>query len=276
MNPKEKIIFGFIISDKPVENLFDYVLSHNIRHIEFDLKKKPFLLKTFTPERIAYFREFSEKNRVSLSLHPPYDINLCSSSMAVRFFQVSYLKKSILLAHRLKATHITLHIGSFQRSSWYNPRHHALEYLCKSLRKVLPICEFYKVPLALENVVPMPPQTGFSFLGDNIGDFETIYSTVESDYLKFCLDIGHANTNEGPLEYVEKLGKKIINVHFHDNMGRRDEHLDVGKGTVDWGALIAALVKLGFYGPYVSECFQSLPHVAKEQLENYFLPFYTD
>ncbi len=267
---KDKNIYGFMVSEKPLEVYFDYALTHDIRHLEFDLRKKHSRLKAFTPERIDYAREFSTVNGISLSLHPPFNINLCSSILPVRLYYKSYLKKCIHLAHRLKATHITLHLGNFHRTNnWADPRPLALERLCKVLEQILPDCETHGVALALENVVPTRHEAGFSFLGDNINDFHYIFFQLGSGYLKFCLDTGHANTNEGPLEYVEKLGDKIACVHIHDNGGRYDEHLDVGKGTVPWKALMAALEKINFHGPYISECFKSQPHAAIERLKAY-------
>jgi sugar phosphate isomerase/epimerase len=263
-------IYGFMVCEQPVESYFDYIVTHEIHHLEIDLKKKHSLLKTFTPERIAVIKEFCEKNDVSLSLHPPYNINLCTQGWLVRYYHIAYLKKCIGLAGRLGARYITLHLGNFHRAAtWSNPRQHALERLVKALAKLLPDCAGANVFLALENVVPIPPEVGFAFVGDNIKDFQYIFSSLVSDKIKFCLDIGHANTHEGPLAYVEKLSEKIIGVHFHDNRGRHDEHLDVGKGTAPWGALIEALAKTGFYGPYVSECFKSQPHEAIALLKSF-------
>ena len=48
------------------------------------------------------------------------------------------------------------------------------------------------------------------------------------------LDIGHAHCNSkvNVLNWIEKLGKRIGYVHFHDNHGKDDEHLGLGKGTI--------------------------------------------
>ncbi|MCU0289797.1 MAG: TIM barrel protein, partial [Acidobacteria bacterium] len=131
---KDKSVYGFIVSEKPLENYFDYALTHDIRHLELDLRRKHSQLKTFTAERIKYTREFSEVNDISLSLHPPFNINLCSTILPVRLYYKSYIRKCIRLAHRLKATHITLHLGNFHRlNNWADPRVLALDRLCKVL-----------------------------------------------------------------------------------------------------------------------------------------------
>lgn len=262
----DKKRFGLMASLKPVEDYFDYAKEHNIRHIEIDLKKKHSQLKTFSTERIKNIREFSQANDISLSLHSPFNINLCSPVFIVRLYYTSFLKKSILLARQLHARHITLHLGNFHRSAaWDNPRENALERLCRVLKKVLPFCEEHHVILALENVTPTRQEVGFSFLGDNINDLEYIFSYIQSPYMAFCLDTGHANTNEGVTAYIGRLGDKISCVHFHDNRGMYDDHLNVGAGTVPWKALGESLEKISFNGPYITECFKSQPHEAIEQ-----------
>ena len=262
------MIYGFMVYEKAVEHCFEYAQNYGIGHLEIDLKKKHSHLHTFTPERIATIRHLAETTGISLSLHPPFNINPSSPFPWVRRYYLLYLKKVIRLAQQLKVSHITLHIGSFFRTAiWSNPREQTLEKLCKTLRRLLPLCEPFGISLALENVIPIPPESGFSYLGDSIADFHYIFSHLESDCLSFCLDTGHANTNAGPLAYVEALGPKITCVHFHDNHGTRDEHQDIGNGTVPWKELLAALNKINFHGPYVSECFRSSPHDAISQLK---------
>ena len=46
-------------------------------------------------------------------------------------------------------------------------------------------------------------------------------------------DIGHANTNGLVFDFLAEIGK-VIHVHLHDNKGKSDEHLQLGKGTIKW------------------------------------------
>lgn len=257
-----------MVSRKPVEEYFQYVESHGIGHLEIDLKKKHSLLSTFTPERVRSVREWSRKHDVSISLHPPFNMNLCSRWAPVRRHHVKYVKQCLDLAQQLNVTHVTLHLGNFYRFAiWANPRIHALERLIKVLRKLIPAAEALGVKLALENMIPIPAEAGYMFLGDNIEDFQYIFKHLDSQALVFCLDIGHANVAEGPLEYVEKLGEKMVSVHFHDNKGDYDDHLDVGTGTVPWRELMEALKKFDFKGPFISECVYSEHHESIEALK---------
>lgn len=256
-----------MVAKKPVEDCFDYILNHGISHLEIDLNKPHSELSTFTPRRIALLHKFARENDITLSLHPPFHMNLCSRVPLVRNRHARYIKKCIRFAHAVGAGHLTLHMGNFYKYAiWAHPWENAIARLLKLLKNVLPYCEKYGIRLALENMVPVPAEIGYRFLGDNVTDFQRIFSGLESQYLQFCLDIGHAHIGGGPLPFIEKLGVKLTCVHFHDNKGEYDDHLDVGAGSVDWEEILKALENIHFTGPFISECFNSLPHDAIARL----------
>ena len=67
------------------------------------------------------------------------------------------------------------------------------------------------------------------------------------------LDIGHANVSHTIDEFLETLDSKIFHVHLADNHGKRDEHLAVGMGLINWNKVIGNLVNKNFNGPYILE-----------------------
>ena len=263
--------FGFNVVGKPVEEYFDYASEHSLTHLEIDLIREHSFIETFDKERIDNLRKMSEKFKISLSLHTPYSINPSDRIPMIRNANIAYLRKCVSVARILHATHVTTHIGYCNGlPSWTWMRQRALERLVLSFEEVLKDCQEFEVKLALENVNPMPKDSEFFYLGDNLKDFEFLFSQLESPYINLCLDTGHANTSEGALAYIEKFGKKIINVHFHDNMGKFDDHLGVGEGTIPWKEVADAFIKTRFFGPFNSECFKSEPHEAKDALLRYF------
>jgi len=268
---RRNLKFGFNVVGKPVEEYFDYASKCDLAHLEIDLIKEHSFIETFDEERISNLRKLSENFGITLSLHTPYTINPSDKIPMIRDANIGYLKRCVLVAHELNATHVTTHIGYCNGlPSWTWMRQEALERLVANLREVLKDCQEFKVKLALENVNPMPKDSEFFYLGDNLRDIEFLFSKLESPYLNLCLDTGHANTNEGPLAYIQKFGEKIINVHFHDNKGKYDDHLNVGEGTIPWKEIADALKNIKFFGPFISECFKLKPHEAKEALLKYF------
>lgn len=64
--------------------------------------------------------------------------------------------------------------------------------------------------------------------------------------LKASFDNGHALVfSEVPAEgWVGTLGADLVHCHLHDNDGRYDSHLPIGKGIEDWPRLLNALAAL--------------------------------
>jgi len=63
------------------------------------------------------------------------------------------------------------------------------------------------------------------------------------------LDIPHAFTSGGMksvLDYINTFRDKIIHIHWHDNHGRKDEHLPIGEGLIDHNNAVKALKDIGY------------------------------
>lgn len=101
------------------------------------------------------------------------------------------------------------------------------------------------IPVSAENVFDEDP-----FL---VADFA---SRVTAGSFSLCLDIGHAGhaSDKSVAVWLETLAPWIEHLHLHDNHGRRDEHLALGKGAIDLAA--------------VSEILPSLPRLTGATVEN--------
>ena len=90
------------------------------------------------------------------------------------------------------------------------------------LKKVLKICEKKKIPLAIENI-----SCGHIFFD--------IFKNIKSEYLKFCLDVGHNNCLNKDYDYLGNYGNQLIALHLHNNDGTSDQHTI--NGNIDWEKL---------------------------------------
>ncbi len=95
----------------------------------------------------------------------------------------------------------------------------AAEYYCM-------LAEEHDLNLFIENFNDVNPEP-----------FLRMMENVTGDRVKVCLDIGHANYSRVPIaEWFSALGDSIGYMHISDNLGSWDDHMVLGKGTVDFSA----------------------------------------
>lgn len=260
--------FGFVVSDQPVEHYLQFAKNNNLVHLELDLHKEHSLLASFTEKRINNLKAEAQKNSLSLSVHPPYTINLAEKTRNILDQEIDYLTKCIELAAKLNARFVTAYIGSVKaQKNFAGARKQALARAVKNLETLVKVCEGFKMRLALENSNRMDKDSDLFYLGDCVKDFEVIFSEIDSPWLNFCLDLGHANLSEGIPKYIDKFADKIINVHYHDNDGKSDEHLNLGAGNINWKQALKALQKINYSGPMLSETKDSPAQSKRKLLE---------
>jgi sugar phosphate isomerase/epimerase len=96
---------------------------------------------------------------------------------------------------------------------------------------------------ALEEINLFARERGVEVLLENIpnqlSSAERLVSFLDQTHLKmnFCLDVGHANLNEGISTAFTTMKGRIRSTHLHDNNGTEDNHFwpfFAQTGTIDW------------------------------------------
>ncbi|WP_170920439.1 sugar phosphate isomerase/epimerase family protein [Desulfacinum hydrothermale] len=174
-------------------------------------------------------------SQCGLTVHGPF-WELCPGSQDPLIRQVTRLRLHQLVdvAAVVKPVQVVCHTG-------YDPRHHRgqmeawLDRALKVWEPVLRRLEGLGIRLCLENVWEEDPEL-----------HRKIFERLSSPFLGFCLDVGHQHSFSGTRLSVwwETLEDKILELHLHDNGGDRDEHLPVGRGTVDFHDLFGRIQAL--------------------------------
>jgi sugar phosphate isomerase/epimerase len=88
-------------------------------------------------------------------------------------------------------------------------------------------------------------------LSERVESFTPAFEAIPD--LKMTLDIGHAQLlakQNTSFRFIEDCFPRIAHIHAHDNHGgksvRDDLHLALGKGIVDYKAIIKALINKGY------------------------------
>lgn len=103
---------------------------------------------------------------------------------------------------------------------------------------------------SLEEINLFAHQRGVQVLLENIpnalASAERLVLFLGQTHLRlgFCLDVGHANMNEGVENAFDLMADRIRSTHLHDNDGKADSHLfpffSEG-GTIDWKKTMSRL-----------------------------------
>lgn len=168
------------------------------------------------------------------TVHAPFSgLNPASLNDDIRKTTVTQLEACIEKAAEV-TDRITVHPGYLEpngrnlRSEAWNNHKKAVEILGMTAEK-------YGITACLEN---MP----------NLEDFYCrdpyeLEGLIDGTNMKMTFDAGHANTCGNLPEFCKVVLPKAHHMHIHDNHGKFDEHLSVGKGTIDWDFLMPKIVK---------------------------------
>jgi len=199
-------------------------------------------------ERIKMLKNAASTSKISYTVHAPFaGINLASPE-PLQSVLLDFMDKSLERSYTLEAEIFIVHPGllspftiHFPELAWHSLKN-AIRHLCK-------LSDALGSPkIAVENMAPPYP-----FLVSQSQDVERLFQELEDCEFGLCLDIGHAQKSGGVKTFLKHVEQYVTHVHAHDNIGDKDAHLQVGKGTVDWKYVVSTLKKLNFRGYIVVE-----------------------
>lgn len=171
--------------------------------------------------------DLSRRNRVTFTgAHAPFGPDWDFTAITEEF--ILKHEEIISLLPKLGIKSCTYHIGLI-KGTLEESRAHALA----ALKRIAACGEKHDVLIAIENA---------EHAGGACEELLYYRSKINSPYLGFCYDSGHANINGGAINVLEKMLDDIIVCHIHDNAGR-DSHWVPGTGTIPWDEVISLLQK---------------------------------
>lgn len=187
---------------------------------------------------------------LGLVCHLPTFVSTADLTESLRLASVIEMRRSLDVAFDLGAKKVVLHpsmaggMGAFVLAT-------AKAYAFDFLAEMVEAARELSITVCLENMFPR------CLLGVLPEDFDEIFRLFPS--LMLTLDTGHANIDSQRqsrlLGLVERFGDRIGHLHFSDNRGKRDDHLPVGKGSVDFAGLVRRLKKIGYDDTLTLEVF---------------------
>lgn len=196
---------------------------------------------------IKKIRETSIKQGIKLIVHTPYYLPISTMLPEIKKGVIQNVRKAIILARGVKSDKLTIHPG-FQEMPGSAIKY-CYDSLIDNLQKIVDIGQEHNVNICFENFPINIP-----LLCSELKDYCYVLNSV--DGLMATLDVGHANTtNIKPSEFLRETRNYIMNIHIHDNNGKRDEHKCLGEGTIDFKEFFSECKNANYYGPFILELF---------------------
>jgi sugar phosphate isomerase/epimerase len=258
--------WGFVAFPKPPEDYLNFAVEHGFSHMEIDLFAPQQWLSRFHSMRTRKLRQQLEALGLTSSFHAPYPLNLADFIPEVRAAAVKYVERLLQVACELGAKWVTVHPGyglGIPTLEWVRAK--AMDNLKRSLDRLLPLAEQLQVPLALENINPVPKDSEIVFLLDSAEELGRLLSEFPSPALKVCIDVGHAEVSDGFSAFWSAAQNRCVALHVHDNDTRSDLHLVPGTGSINWQSVLSTLRDGGFDGTINVELFPDEHKVAAKR-----------
>ena len=201
-------------------------------------------------------------NGLGLVCHLPTFLSTADLTESLRRASLTEMRRSLEVAVELGAKKVVLHpsmaggMGAFVLDT-------VKGYAFDFLSEMAAAAHCLDVTICLENMFPR------NRLGVEPDDFEDIFKTFPS--LKLTLDTGHANVDDRRGRrlkgLVNRFGLHIGHLHVSDNQGKRDDHLAVGQGTVNFADLVMRLKGAGYDDTVTLEVFDENRQMLVESRE---------
>lgn len=215
------------------ETLLDQFTAHRLNpEIGIDAAA----LDRFAPAEFAEVAQVLERHQLAVTLHAPFvDLAAGSTDPAIRAVTRRRFDEILRLVPLFRPRTVVAHAGyqwqrhEYYRSAWMDLSTAFWTETAERLGRD-------GARLMLENVYEETP-----------GEIRELFERLRPAGVGWCLDCGHLTAfGKAPLmEWLETLGAFIGQIHLHDNHGRKDDHLPLGRGVIEFDRLFDYLRTAG-------------------------------
>lgn len=214
-----------------------------------------------TAESLPEIRDIIESTDLRITVHGPFsDLNLASLNDPIWNETIKQIEQCVELSSDF-TDRIVVHPGALSPLGNQMPDK-AWDRNVEGLRMICDHARDYGVQICLENMPNME-----KLLCRTPDELFGMTDAVDRENMGTTFDVGHANTTKNIPAFL-KHKARITHAHIHDNQGVADQHLELGKGTIDWSFVLREMK--GFEGVMVvegrsvEEGKNSLEHIRKQ------------
>jgi len=183
-------------------------------------------------------------------------LNITEPVKSKRLIMLDDIKRALDIADVIPFRYFIQHLGAF--GDEYDER--KVEAAFTALEEINLFARERGVEVLLENIQ------------NQLSSAERLVNFLDQTHLKmnFCLDVGHANINEGVSTAFSIMKSRIRSTHIHDNNGSEDNHFwpfYSPAGTINWKETMQLLRSQADHYPLLLELREFPEHPFPQSLE---------
>ncbi len=220
----------FSISSAVKKNLkeaIEFANKHNL-NLEVCNFMKPQDLEENFKYNLNQASELMKNLKGDVSLHGCfYDLNPISKDPRIKEITMYRYNQTMEVAESINAKTIIFHAGY---NAGFGPgKEQFVQAHSEFWQEFLNKYNNQNIIITLENTYEKNPDAILN-----------IIENVNSNRLKFCIDVGHVNMASGlsVYEWIDKVDKHLYHMHLHNNFGRSDDHDSFLNGSLDFKKII--------------------------------------
>ncbi len=247
MKPGYSSRWEFCCGDKELDIFMELEFAHSLGLKVFGLNLDRKKNRRLTNRQLKQLKKKANKLKIKVVVRSPHHLN--TSFRDLKLFKE--VKNNLRIARLVGSDRLMIHPGfiinklelrldesrrlkSKKRKDLKIDVKKRINVLISNLKKIVKLAKKLGIKIALEN-------NGEDYqLGSNLKEYLFILANVPGIYAS--ISTGHANIHSNKvLDYINKTRDKLINLDLHDNNGKKDEHLPVGKGNINFKAIFSKI-----------------------------------
>lgn len=220
-----------------IEEIIEFGRTHRFNAMELNVDQTTFNPKIIPDKGKKLIREISESGEVYFSMHGPEDVNFSDSTDEGRKQAIRRVEDALKLAAELKIATVVVHPGKVPAHLGTEGLAEAREQTLTALKQCAETAHSLGVTVSVENLCHEK-----GTVTSNIERFLEMCKQVGLSTIGVTLDTGHSFV-DGLEHTVSVIGKYVDHIHIDDNFGQRSEHLELGRGNIDFQAIAEYLKK---------------------------------
>ena len=188
--------------------------------------------QSLTKDIVDRIQDVLRSTGLDFTAHLPFsDLNLASVNQPIWDESIKQMSNAIHLLGEITDL-VVVHPGHLSPLGAELPDK-AWKQNILGMQRLCDIAREYGITVSIENMPDI-----YHLLGRFPEEIEGMVQNVDRSNVGITLDVGHANLTKTLDSFLELDFK---HVHLHDNFGKKDDHISLGSGNVNWNKVLKRL-----------------------------------